>query len=116
VYVTPYPTTGRLWQVSAGGGIHARWSRDGREIYYRTRTEFAAVPFAGAGAEPIIGKPMTLFPDAYDFGAGISIPNYDVTPDGRFIVTRRDAGDGGLTLGVNWTNELQRILAAGGVQ
>jgi hypothetical protein len=114
--VTSYPATGRYRQVSAGGGVHARWSRDGREIYYRTQTTFVAVPFAGAGVEPVIGKPTTLFPDTYDFGAGISIPNYDVTPDGRFILTRRDAGDGGLTLGVNWTSELKRVLAAGGVK
>jgi hypothetical protein len=116
VYLTPYPATGRQWQVSAGGGVHARWRRDGREIFYRTQGQFVAVPFDGSAATPTIGKAAPLFADTYDFGSGISIPNYDVTPDGRFILTRRDPGDGGLALGVNWTNDLVRILAAGGAK
>jgi hypothetical protein len=70
----------------------------------------------GAEAEPAIGKPAVLFADVYDYGTGISIPNYDVTPDGRFIVTKREAGDGGLQIGLNWVSQLERILAAGGVR
>ena len=42
-------------------------------------------------------------------------PNYDVTPDGRFIMIRRGANGGKLHLVANWTEELKRILAAGGV-
>jgi hypothetical protein len=35
-----------------------------------------------SGAEPVFGKPVALFIDDYDFGAGASIANYDVTADG----------------------------------
>src|SRR4030095_12205371 len=115
-YVKPYPALDRQWQVTAGGGTQVRWSRDGREIYYRADQHFVSVPFNASGAEPVIGKPKVLFADVFDFGTGISIPNYDVTPDGRFIVTKRETGDGGLQIGMNWTNELTRILAAGGVR
>ena len=74
------------------------------------------MPFTATGTEPAIGKPVDLFVDMYDYGTGISIPNYDVTPDGRFIVTKREAGDMGLQIGLNWDRELERILAAGGVR
>ena len=69
-----------------------------------------------SGAEPAFGKPTTLFADEYDFGAGLSIANYDVTPDGHFIMLRRGANGGKLRVVVNWTSELEHILAAGGVR
>lgn len=52
------------------------------------------MPFNGAKAEPIIGKPVPLFKDEYEFGQGITIANYDVTPEGRWILLRRDAQGG----------------------
>lgn len=56
------------------------------------------------------------FADEYDFGRNISIANYDVTPDGRFIMLRRGANGGNLRAVVNWTEELKQILASGGVR
>ena len=50
------------------------------------------------------------------FGQGISIANYDVTRDGRFIMLRRGASGGGLHAVINWTEELKHVLAAGGVR
>ena len=34
VYVSPFPSTGQRWRVSADGGSQARWRRDGSEIFY----------------------------------------------------------------------------------
>jgi Tol biopolymer transport system component len=35
VYVATFPDTrGESWQVSLEGGVHPRWSPDGRELYY----------------------------------------------------------------------------------
>src|SRR5262245_13736701 len=36
IYVRRYPTLDREWQVSEGGGVQARWSHTGREIYFRS--------------------------------------------------------------------------------
>jgi hypothetical protein len=63
----------------------------------------------------VSGKPVPLDTDDYDFGVGASIANYDVTADGRFIMIRRGTNGGKLHLVANWTEELKRILAAGGV-
>jgi hypothetical protein len=59
---------------------------------------------------------VVLFTDEYDFGSNVSIANYDVTRDGRFIMLRRAAGGGGLRAVINWTEELKQILAAGGAR
>jgi hypothetical protein len=71
------------------------------------------VSFDGRASEPVMGKPSPLFRDEYDFGLGITTPNYDVTPDGRFLMLRREAQAGHLRLVLNWTEELKRTLAKG---
>ena len=52
----------------------------------------------------------------YDFGQGVSIANYDITRDGRFIMLRRSARSGTVRAVIHWTDELTRILAAGGAR
>jgi Tol biopolymer transport system component len=116
IYVRRYPALDRQWQVSEGGGVQARWSRDSKEIFYRSGKRIIAVPMDGSSTEPVFGKPVPLFADEYDFGRGISIANYDVTADGRFIMLRRGPHGGRLRAVVNWTEELKQILASGGVR
>ncbi len=116
IYVRRYPGLERQWQVSDGGGNQARWSRNNREIYYRSGRRMVAAALDASGTEPVFGKPVALFTDDYEFGAGTSIANYDVTANGRFIMIRRGVNGGKLRIVVNWTDELKQILAAGGVQ
>ena len=75
-----------------------------------------AATFDASRAEPTFGKPVALFNDEYDFGQNISIANYDVTRDGRFIMLRRGTHGGRLRAVNNWTEELKHVLAAGGVR
>ena len=114
IYVRKYPAMDREWQVSEGGGTQARWGSTGREIYYRNGQRMMALAFHGSGSEPSFEKPSPLFADEYVFGQSISIANYDVTRDGRFIMLRRVHGSS-LRVVLNWTEELKQILAAGGV-
>jgi hypothetical protein len=86
---------------------------NGREIYHRGASSVSAVRFDGSGSEPVIGKPRPLFRDEYDLGLGITIANYDVTPDGKFLMLRRDAQGGHLRIVLNWTEDLKRALAQG---
>jgi dipeptidyl aminopeptidase/acylaminoacyl peptidase len=116
IYVRRYPGLDRPWQVSDGGGIQARWSRNSREIYYRSGGRLVAVTVDASGADPVFGKPVALFGDDYNFGPGASIANYDVTIDGRFIMIRRGASGGKLRVVLNWTEELKQLLASSGVQ
>jgi serine/threonine-protein kinase len=114
IYVRRYPELDRAWPVSEGGGVQVRWSPSGREIYYRGAGRIMVVAFDGRGVEPVLGRPEALFADAYDFGQGITIPNYDVTREGRFLMLRRGTQGGSLKVVLNWTEELKRALAKGG--
>ncbi len=111
IHVRRSPELDRQGQVSEGGGTQPRWSPTGREIYYRGGSTLMAVPFDGRAAEPVMGKPQPLFRDEYDRGMGATIANYDVTPEGRFLMLRRDAQGGHLRVILNWTEELKRVLA-----
>jgi len=75
-----------------------------------------SVALDASAAKPKFGKPEALFADEYDFGQNVSIPNYDVTRDGRFIMLRRGTQGNSLRVVLNWTKELKQILAAGGVR
>ena len=116
IYVRRYPQLDRAFQASAGGGAQPRWNPATMEICYRSGQRMVAVPFDGHGAEPVFGKPMPLFADEYDFGQGITIANYDITRDGRFLMLRRGARSGTVRAVIHWTDELKQILAAGGVR
>jgi Tol biopolymer transport system component len=116
IYVRRYPAMDRQWQVSEGGGVQPRWSRTGREIYYRGDQRIMAVAIDSTEAEPTFGKPAALFADEYDFGQTISIANYDVTRDGRFIMLRRSSHGSSLRVVIHWAEELKQILTAGGVR
>lgn len=116
IYVRRYPAMDRQWQVSEGGGVQARWSSTGRELYYRGGQHIMAVAVDPSKAEPTFGKPAVLFADEYDFGQALSIPNYDVTRDGRFIMLRRGSHGSNLRVAIHWAEELKQILVAGGVR
>jgi Tol biopolymer transport system component len=115
IYVRRYPALDRRWQVSDGGGTQGRWSTAGREIFYRGGRHMISVAFDAHGGEPVFGKPAALFADEYA-GQNASIPDYDVTRDGRFIMLRRTTNGGRLHVVTNWTEELKRAIAAGGVR
>ena len=116
IYVRRYPVLDRAWQVSEGGGVHTRWSADGEEIFYRNGKNLMSVEFDSSGVEPSFGKPEPLFTDEFDFGQGISIPNYDVTREGRFIMLRRSPNGNSLRAVIHWSEELKQVLAAGGIR
>ena len=40
----------------------------------------------------MLGKPQVLFDQPFEYGRGISIANYDVLPDGRFVMLRPEPG------------------------
>jgi serine/threonine-protein kinase len=85
VYVDAYPTPGRRTRVSAAGGEHPVWARDGRTLYYWQSGQLiaAAVESAPGGAPPRVRAREALFDAPY---AGGVIAMYDVSPDGQRVV------------------------------
>ena len=101
-------TAAGQWQVSAAGGIHPVWRRDGKELYYLNPAgAMMAVPIT-AGATLSLGAPVVLFPTRI-LGGGVDAGTgrqYDVAPDGRFLInTVLDEAAAPITLLMNWNPE-----------
>jgi serine/threonine-protein kinase len=86
-YIRPFPdVNASKRKVSVSGGLSPRWSRDGRELFFiDTHQDMIAVPIR-ADATLEVGEPKRLF-SAKDltYPGG---PAFDVSPDGRFLMTR----------------------------
>jgi eukaryotic-like serine/threonine-protein kinase len=108
IYVQPFPGPGGKWQISTSGGIHPRWARGGKELFFlapegkimsvevRAHTVFEA------------GAPKALFATALKNVPG---PPYDVSSDGQRILLNRPIGEESsppITLVQNWTTLLRR--------
>jgi dipeptidyl aminopeptidase/acylaminoacyl peptidase len=104
VYVAPFPPTGQQSRVSTDGGVNARWSRDGRELFYLGGDgRLMAAPFrAGSSVTP--AAPLALFATTPRWS------DFDVDSAGRFvaIVTERRSSLQPLTVVLNWTAGLDR--------
>lgn len=120
IYVQAFPGPGERVQVSVEGGREPRWSRDGRELFFRNGRKVLAVP-AGAAHGLAVGKPRVLFEGDYeapqpDSAAADSV-NYDVTADGRrFLMVQRDPGVPRIEVQIvlNWFEELKRRVPTEG--
>jgi serine/threonine protein kinase/Tol biopolymer transport system component len=101
-------------RVSLNGGTEPRWSRDGREIFFR---EGQKMMVAEVRTDPAvsISKPRALFEGLYEVMDGPI--NYDVTPDGRrFLMVKMERSEAPTELRVvtGWDRELRKALPAGG--
>jgi eukaryotic-like serine/threonine-protein kinase len=108
IYIRPYPGPDRRWQVSNEGGTHPRWSRDGRIVYYRHGEQMLGVDVTVRDGVPALSRPRRLFDDHYAFAGNLTIPNYDVAPDGsRLLMVRRLRGVTRLSIVLNWPEMLR---------
>ncbi len=86
VFVETYPPGRGKWQVSPAGGFSPVWSRDGRELYFADGDSLMAVDIDTKDVFRA-GPPRKLFSGPFV----LSLPtsrNYDVGPDGRFVVIK----------------------------
>ena len=78
IYVQSFPTPGKKWTVSLGGGSRPVWSRDGRELFYIASDRKLMVCTVKVRATLETGSPQPLFVTRQ------SITRFfDVSPDGR---------------------------------
>ena len=100
IFVEPFPGPGARIQISAVGG-QPRWSRDGRNLFYiAPDRKLMAVSFDSRKA--LVSTPRTLFQTrivAPDF----ALFQYDVAPDGRFLINSLPSNSSPLTLVTGWT-------------
>ena len=120
IHVVAFPVAGSRHLVTVEGGDEPVWSRDGRELFFRRAQSLFAVPVRTAGAFSA-GKPVRLF-DADFVTSGEAVVgdlNYDVAPDGRFLVVRpseEEKASPHLNVVLNWTSELARRVPSGKIR
>jgi serine/threonine-protein kinase len=112
IYVQPYPGPGGKWQISTDGGTEPVWSRNGREVFYRSGNKMMAV---ATTTQPRFsaGKPQVLFEGEYFMKRfPVMGPAFDVSPDGqRFLMVKETDQAPSLTqinVVLNWFEELKR--------
>lgn len=89
VYVVAYPGADRKCQLSTDGGAEPIWAKDGRQLFYRSGGSMMAVSVAPAAEGERFGVPRPLFEGSFVEGMVTGLPNYDVFPDGGFVMVAK---------------------------
>jgi Tol biopolymer transport system component len=97
--------------VSTAGGIYPVWRPDGKELYYlNPGGAMMAAPITATGSTLAPGAPVVLFPTSIVAG-GVDVAQrrqYDIAPDGRFLINRMVSGAVPITLLQNWNPEAKK--------
>ncbi len=110
VFITRF-SGGAKWQVSTSGGVEARWSPDGKRLYFieNVSSQIMTVDVRENGSAIELGTPQVFArnPSTLAMSAGVIA----ITPDGRLLINGpRDEENGPhqMTLVTNWPAELKK--------
>jgi len=117
IYVRAFPEMGRRVQISNSSGSRAFWSRNGRELFYRTEDQRIMVVNYTVKGEAFIPQRPRSWSDRRIANIG-GAANLDLAPDGkRFIVlipaevTDASESQRDVTLVMNFFDEVRRRVA-----
>jgi Tol biopolymer transport system component len=103
VYVTTFPASEKIWQISNGGGAQSRWRADGKELFYLTLDgKLMSVDLEG-GAELNPRAAKMLFQSRVPVQH--QIDQYAVSADGRrflMIIPTGNPESVPITVVLNW--------------
>jgi hypothetical protein len=120
VYVRAFPDKGGKWQISNTGGAYPVWSRNGRELFFRTDdNRIMVVSYTVKGDSFAAGKPRLWSEKKLaDFGV-VGVQNYDLAPDGKRIAALMPAesaevqpAQNHVVFLMNFADELRRRVPA----
>jgi len=118
IYVTAFSpgstAQNAKWQVSAEGGTYPVWSRDGRELLYRSADRHVmAVHYVGKGGTFVADKPQ-VWPGRR-LGVAGGFPSFDVAPNGSRVVgifeSEESNAEQSLRVVLNVAGEVRRRVA-----
>jgi serine/threonine-protein kinase len=107
IWVQSWPEGGARWPITENGALPC-WSRDGKELFFVDGQNMMAVPVT---LQPSFsaGAPVKLFTLEFPTSFNTS-RNWDVAPDGRFIVVLRTSKEtmaDHIEVVQNWLGELR---------
>src|SRR6202022_4157356 len=81
VYVRAFPDKGGKWQISNNGGVYPVFSRNGRELFFRSEdNRIMVAAYTGKGDSFAADKPR-VWSEKRIADTGLGGINYDVAPD-----------------------------------
>jgi len=110
VYVRPLPPGTGERQVSTNGGGEARWSGDGKKIFFVSPDGYLMVTDIEFGEAISVGTPKRLFSFHNRDGYAVVSDGYDVSRDGRrfLIVSRAEERSAPITIVTNWWVDFEK--------
>jgi len=111
VYVRPFPDPGGRWQISTAGGLMPTWSRNGKELFYRTADSKIMVITYQADGDVFRADKPRLWSDV-PFVDRNNNRNFDLHPDGRRFAIFPSQVQNKLdkvTIAFNFFEELRRV-------
>jgi serine/threonine-protein kinase len=92
VNVRAFPDKGGKWLISNSGGVMAVWSRDGRELFYRTADQHIMVVAYTVKGDVFVADKPRLWTERRLADTPLVGRNLDVAPDGKRFVVMMPAG------------------------
>ena len=116
VFVRPFPNVDEgKWQVSVGGGTWARWSGNGKHIYYAAPQRPGIMRVSVESGEGFRVGSAEVFVEVESLAAGFGTI-WDLHPDGRALIVERRPDDvvpPEIVLVQNFLAELERLVPTG---
>ena len=111
IMVRPFPNVNEnSWPISTAGGREPRWSRDGRELFYRQASSIMQVSI-GVGSTFRPGRPALVVKGDYIDTRGEKA--WDIGPDGRFLMKKAVPAEYSVNVVLGWTDELKARVPTG---
>jgi serine/threonine-protein kinase len=114
VYVRAFPAQSGKWQISNSGGTWPTWSRNGRELLYRSGDQLMSVAYTATGDSFVPEKPKVWLSTLGN------AQSFDLAPDGTrvLVVTSASGADAPkpehtLVFVQNFFDELRRRVPIG---
>jgi hypothetical protein len=104
--VKPFPDGPGRYAVSKGGGVFPEWSRDSKELLFRSGDQIVSAEIRTKGTTFETAAPKRLF-DA-GISTGLS-QEFCISPDGKRLLMGHASGQDRVTVILNLAKELGRL-------